>query len=97
MSFGEIYYSARIPFDGKLIIYFLTIFLFLLTINSISYTMSLNSEKEKLDKEEEGSSSFNTIQNNIHFYSLLQSINLIGSTIQLIGLLIVIIYIFGIK
>lgn len=97
MSFGKIYYSPRIPLDGKVCIYLITVCLFLLTIDWIINMSNVSTEKEKLNKEEEGTHTYNTIQNNIHYYSLLKSINSIGVSIQIIALLMIISYFFGIK
>ena len=97
MSFGKIYYSPRIPLDGKIFIYLITICLVLLTIDWLINMSNISTEKEKLDKEEEGTHVYNTIQNNIHYYSLLKSINAIGVSVQIIALLVITCYFFGIK
>ena len=97
MDFSRLFTSKKIPFEARIGIYVLTTCGVLCIIAFISNTVSINSEISELEKEEEGTTTYNNIEKNMLSYSSLRTLNSIAITINIFALTIVLVNVFKIS
>ena len=94
MDFSKLFLSKKIPLEARVGIYVLTTCIVLCVIAFLSNTVSINSEGGELDKEDEGTDKYKTIENKILLYSQIRALNGIAIIINIFALTIVLVNVF---